>query len=236
VLPNRRYAMGKDDACDITVNGVYASRRHCEIWLERGAWWIADCGSTNGVRVESTRGVLGRIDPNAPGRVPALEVPAGATIVLSAHARGDARQYPRLALHALDTVATVASTRPHTPVTPIVAPRRRDDALAITAQMASGVRTIDLVGAKLPFGVGRSRTQALVVDRAHEEVSGHHFDIVALDARGASVVIHGDNGVRVDGVTYGPGARFHWKSGETLVLGGGSANAPACTLTLSRPA
>ena len=53
VVPGRRYAIGKGEGCDIVVNGKYASRRHCEIWLDKGAWWVTDGGSTNGIRVES---------------------------------------------------------------------------------------------------------------------------------------------------------------------------------------
>ena len=52
VVPGRRYAIGKGEGCDIVVNGVYASRRHCEIWLDHGAWWVTDTGSTNGVRID----------------------------------------------------------------------------------------------------------------------------------------------------------------------------------------
>src|SRR4029453_18387454 len=31
VVPNRRYAIGKGEGCDIAVNGTFASRRHCAI-------------------------------------------------------------------------------------------------------------------------------------------------------------------------------------------------------------
>jgi pSer/pThr/pTyr-binding forkhead associated (FHA) protein len=237
VVANRRYVVGKGEGCDITVDGVYASRRHCEVWLERGTWWVADCGSTNGIRVESTRAVVGRADPNSPGRATPIEVPAGACIVLSAHARGDARQYPRLSLRTgetSDAVTPDAGLAARTPVTPIVPARRSAHAMVISAQMASGVKTFELGDGTLPFGVGRSRNQALVVDWTHEDVSGHHFDVVALDANGASVVVHGDNGVRVDGRSHGAGEKFCWKPGETLVLGRDAANAPSCTLTLAR--
>src|SRR5206468_5812285 len=58
VAPGRRYIVGKDPSCDIVVDGVYASRRHCELWRDAGAWWVADAGSTNGIRVESAGSVL----------------------------------------------------------------------------------------------------------------------------------------------------------------------------------
>ena len=65
VVPGRRYAVGNGEGCDIVVNGKYASRRHCEIWLDNGAWWVTDSGSTNGIRVESANSVLGRSGANA---------------------------------------------------------------------------------------------------------------------------------------------------------------------------
>lgn len=57
VVPGRRYLIGKGEGCDIRVNGTYTSRRHAEVWLDSGAWWVTDAGSTNGIRVESPAGV-----------------------------------------------------------------------------------------------------------------------------------------------------------------------------------
>ena len=65
VVPGRRYTVGNGEGSDIVVNGKYASRRHCEIWLDKGAWWVTDSGSTNGIRVESATSVLGRSGANA---------------------------------------------------------------------------------------------------------------------------------------------------------------------------
>src|SRR6266567_182818 len=65
VVPGRRYVIGKGEECDIVVHGVYASRRHCEIWLENGKWRVADTGSTNGIRIESTSGVIARFPSDA---------------------------------------------------------------------------------------------------------------------------------------------------------------------------
>jgi hypothetical protein len=98
--------------------------------------------------------------------------------------------------------------------------------------MASGVRTVEIPPGTLPFRVGRSRNQALVIDWAHAGVSGRHFEIVALEESGARIVIYGENGVTVDGTRHGPGAKLTWKPGETLVLG--DASGSECTLTLSR--
>ncbi|HEY2865138.1 MAG TPA: FHA domain-containing protein [Casimicrobiaceae bacterium] len=240
VVTGRRYAVGKGEDCDVVVEGVYASRRHCEIWLDKGAWWVVDTGSTNGIRVESANGVIAGAhrEPRGGARLAPLELATGAWLVLAERTQGEARECPRLALHPVsvseDAAKRPTGASPSTPVTPIAPPRRRDGELIITARMASGVRTVEIPPGSLPFRVGRSRNQALVIDWAHADVSGRHFEIVALEESGAMMVIHGENGVTIDGKSHGPGARLKWNPGETLVLGGGSAL--ECTLTLSRAA
>src|SRR5262249_29278577 len=185
----------------------------------------ADPGARGGVRVST------------PSDRAVLEVPAGACVVLTASARGDARQYPRLALR----VPSAATARPPeaiaaraTPVTPIASPRaaRR---LALAVRMASGPRTIDLPEGTAPFRVGRSRSQTLVVDWAHESVSGHHVDIVEPDATGAHVVVHRDNGARVQGARHAAGGRCGWTVGEMLPPGRGNARDPESCLPLTAP-
>ena len=102
--------------------------------------------------------------------------------------------------------------------------------------MASGLREADVVESTLPFRVGRSRNLELVIDWKHDEVSARHIEIVAVDEAGASVVVHGDNGVTIEGNVYDAGAHFRWEPGQTLLLGRVDGKAPACTLTLSRAA
>jgi len=236
IAPGRRYVIGKDESCDIVVKAVYASRRHCEIWLEHGAWWVSDAGSTNGIRVEPPPGSTGA-GQAAAGGSDILEVVPGAQIVLSASAQGSAAQYPRLVLRSPTKAPELQAPAPSvdsppTPVTPIVA--RAGHGLVLTARMASGTRTIDVPDGTTPLRVGRSRTQTLVVDWAHQGVSGHHVDILDCDASGAAVVVHGDNGVSVEGTQHGAGARFHWKLGQTMILGRTRNQEPECSLTLSR--
>jgi hypothetical protein len=99
--------------------------------------------------------------------------------------------------------------------------------------MASGERSVGLGERALPLRIGRSRGQDLVVDWAHAGVSGHHVDIVGIDAAGADVEVHGDNGVTVDGVVHAQGQRFRWRVGERMTLGRASGDEPECTLALS---
>lgn len=232
-VPGRRYVVGKDPGCDIVVDGAYASRRHCELWLDKGTWWVADCGSTNGVRVDAP-GVLerGALLTSQGGDGKVLAVAPGAHVVLSASSRGEAAQYPRLRIAPRENAPKAALLQ--TPVTPIVAARRGAGALTVTVHMASGARTVDLPRDAQPFKVGRSRSQSLVIDWAHEGVSGHHVDIEDAGDEGARVRVHGDNGVTVAGTAHAAGAQFEWKVGQTMILGRGIADEPPCSLTLSR--
>jgi hypothetical protein len=252
VLAARRYVVGKGEGCDIRVNGVYASRRHAELWLEGGAWWAADAGSTNGIRVEDAKGVAREGD--ADGTKP-LALGPGDRLVLSARAEGQASDYPWIAPRA----GGVAASRP-TPIASAASPAARDEASnpgegavpktpltavlgetavatwTLTLVQSSGTRTLEMSEASLPLGVGRSRSQALIVDRAHDGVSGRHLEVVGLEDDGVRLVVHGDNGILVDGVAHGCGGRLTWRAGELLVLGAAAADARACTLSLARRA
>jgi hypothetical protein len=70
IVEGKRYAIGKGEGCDIVVNGVYASRRHCEMWFDKGGWWVVDAGSTNGIRVESVSGAIARSQQGPQGVPP----------------------------------------------------------------------------------------------------------------------------------------------------------------------
>jgi pSer/pThr/pTyr-binding forkhead associated (FHA) protein len=240
-IPGRRYVIGKEPGCDIVVKGLYASRRHCEIWLERGSWWVTDAGSTNGIRVERGANVLGRSGPDTgTGGSNVVEIAAGARIVLSAHVEGSVAEYPRLTLETTrDTAAAATPIAPipslrATPSTPIMPARGHDREFTISAQMASGARTIELRADALPVSIGRSRSQTLVVDWAHEGVSGHHIDIGAIDDSGVDVVVHGDNGVTIAGTLHPQGSTLRWKPGESMILGKTIGREPECRLTLTR--
>jgi hypothetical protein len=106
--------------------------------------------------------------------------------------------------------------------------------LAIRATQASGERSHPVAADALPLTVGRSRDQAIVIDGRHPGVSGQHVAIDAVDDDGAHGVVLGDNGIVIDGVAHGPGERFDWRAGETMVLGGALPGEPACTLVLVR--
>ena len=245
VVPNRRYAIGKGEGCDIAVNGTFASRRHCEIWLDNDSWWAGDAGSTNGIRVETAHSVLGRAGVIAGGAnaKTAIEIVPGARIVLSALARGEPGDYPRVLLNQVApapssaTPVSPAGKVPTTAITPIAVARQREwepaRQLTLTAAMASGTRTLTLGAKAMPVSVGRSRNQDLVVDWAHEGVSGHHIDLWNVDDTGAEVAVHGDNGVTVEGAVHPSGHRFRWRVNERMTLGRASGEEPECTLTLS---
>ncbi len=269
VVPGRRYAIGKGEGCDLRVNGNFTSRRHAEVWREHDAWWVADAGSTNGVRIEAAPlagegpgavagAVAGFAACSAAVDQPA-RLPDGARIVLSARTEGPASEYPWLALRTgaapVRTGGPIASritpiaglgdaagaapsapaaAAPPTPLTAIHPAVETEPVYKLTAFQAGGVHALEMRASALPVSLGRSRSQSLVVDRRHEGVSGHHLEIVELDEAGAQVLVHGDNGVLVDGVAHAAGARLRWRVGQTMVLGGAAGESASCTLTLSR--
>jgi hypothetical protein len=232
VVPGRRYVIGKGESCDICVNGTYASRRHAEIWLDGGTWWVADAGSTNGLRVESDSGVA------VAGASAPTELGDGARLVLSARSEGPASDHPWIALrsgrHAPSRITPIATASPTTPLTAIRPAATAGAALRVTTVQGGSPRTLQLRESDLPLAVGRSRNQALVIDRQHDGVSGHHLDILEVDPQSALVLVHGDNGVLVDGQHHGPGARVCWHAGTSMVLGESALDPAACTLVLER--
>jgi pSer/pThr/pTyr-binding forkhead associated (FHA) protein len=230
----RRYAIGKGESCDIRVSGTYTSRRHAEIWVDGDGWWVADAGSTNGVRVESPGGAdTLRTTAAGPGDR-AIRVQDEECIVLSARAEGPPADYPTIAVRATPPLAMrptpIAAAAWRTPLTASPPIAGAEPLLRLTVAQASGTRSLDVGTASLPVTVGRSRNQTLVVDRRHDAVSGHHLDLVACDEEGAEVVVHGDNGVWVEGRARPAGARLRWAVGETLVLGGAPDAGPKLTL------
>jgi len=242
VVPGRRYVLGKGEGSDIRLNGTYASRRHAEVWYDKGCWWVTDAGSTNGIRVESPAGLSERSGAVAPAPVglQPIQLAEGARIVLSARAEGPAGEYPWAAIRSpvnlaarITPIAVAGSAR--TPLTAILPAQPAELVLRLGAALNSGMRGLDLRQASLPATVGRSRNQTLVIDRQHEGVSGHHLDITEIDASSAQVAVHGDNGVLVDGVPHAAGTRFRWQVGETMLLGASLHEHPICSLTLARP-
>jgi len=115
VVPGRRYVVGKGLDCDIRISGTYTSRRHAELWFERGQWFAGDAGSTNGIRVEPAAGSGGRIEVaggtgSRAGEPRALALAAGSRLVFSARAEGPPGDYPWLAIHEAGAAATLPST------------------------------------------------------------------------------------------------------------------------------
>jgi hypothetical protein len=63
VLTTERLTLGRSRDCDIRIEDPNVSRRHAEVVLEDGGWWIVDLGSTNGVEVNGERVDRARLDP-----------------------------------------------------------------------------------------------------------------------------------------------------------------------------
>ena len=247
VVSGRRYVVGKGEGCDIVVRGTYTSRRHAELWLDQGCWWCADAGSTNGIRIETPGAASPQVAAPAAANEPAAPLPGaegarlhladGARLLLSARSDGPPADHPWLALrgaasqHHAARVTPIAAA-PRTPLTAILSGHA--DARLTIVDAAGGPARLALRATALPLSIGRSRQSALVIDRRHDGVSGHHLDVVALDADGADIVVVGDNGVLIGGQHHRPGSRVRWPAGQPLTLGASTSDAQACTLRLLR--
>ena len=246
VVPGRRYVIGKDDACDLRVDGTYTSRRHAEIWLDDEGWHVADAGSTNGLRRRASRRRRrddGRRRRRAGATASRCALGEGLRIVLSARAEGPAADYPSIALRGPGADATVAPSASTTPTTPIAgaaaavpktpltavlpraaaptAPQRDGDAGRRRAGASAACRGAALHGRPLARPTHRHRPSPRRRLRPARRRSTRSI------ANGAHGVVDGDNGIVIDGVPHGPGARFDWLPGQTMVLGGGLPGEPA---------
>ena len=61
-LGTGKVTLGRSRECDITISDPNVSRRHAEIKLEGGGYWIVDLGSTNGVEVNGRRVDRAKLD------------------------------------------------------------------------------------------------------------------------------------------------------------------------------
>jgi len=131
-------------------------------------------------------------------------------------------------------IAAAPAGAPKTPLTSVLAARAPGPRFEIAISQESGDQVLSIDSDSLPFTIGRSRDQTLVIDRRHAGVSGHHIAIETIDDDEVGVIVAGDNGVVVAGIRHDAGARFAWRPGETMVLGGALPGEPPCSLVLER--
>jgi pSer/pThr/pTyr-binding forkhead associated (FHA) protein len=55
--------VGRNPACDVTIQSGTVSGRHCELRFAEGAWSVRDLGSKNGTRVNGVRCEQQRLEP-----------------------------------------------------------------------------------------------------------------------------------------------------------------------------
>jgi pSer/pThr/pTyr-binding forkhead associated (FHA) protein len=49
----RTFRIGRDASCEVVFDDPLVSRRHAEVRLEDGHWWVIDLGSRNGTRLDA---------------------------------------------------------------------------------------------------------------------------------------------------------------------------------------
>ena len=151
--PAAATSSARTKAATSASNGTLREPPPCEVWLEGGAWWVADAGSTNGIRVEPARAhrraAVERVDAHADALRPAI----GSS--LSARAEGPRGRYPWLALRRGEPRASVVGARVHArlrprrraddPLTPSMRrPREARDACDAHARAVAGERTLEI--------------------------------------------------------------------------------------------
>ena len=52
---NQSFCVGRDASCDIQVHAQMVSRKHLEVYFERGRWWVEDNHSANGTFVNGEK-------------------------------------------------------------------------------------------------------------------------------------------------------------------------------------
>jgi hypothetical protein len=62
-LDGRTVTLGRSKDCDLVVDDPSASRRHAEVRLDAGGYWVVDLGSTNGTEVNGKRVDRARLAP-----------------------------------------------------------------------------------------------------------------------------------------------------------------------------
>jgi serine phosphatase RsbU (regulator of sigma subunit) len=54
-LPAENITLGRASDCTIPIKDRFLSRRHAEILIERGSWYVRDCGSVNGTTLNGVK-------------------------------------------------------------------------------------------------------------------------------------------------------------------------------------
>ena len=54
-LDNTYHIIGRSDSCNIVIKDPTLSRQHARIWFENNGWYILDCNSSNGVKVDGRK-------------------------------------------------------------------------------------------------------------------------------------------------------------------------------------
>ncbi|MDZ7264184.1 MAG: FHA domain-containing protein, partial [candidate division KSB1 bacterium] len=73
----KRFVIGREDSCELQILSLGISRRHAEVFFERGRWWLRDLHSANGTFLNGER-----IDKIPIGRFTKVELGTGDAAVI----------------------------------------------------------------------------------------------------------------------------------------------------------
>ena len=63
LIDDRVIVVGRHPTCDARIDSLRMSRHHCCLTQEHGEIFVRDLGSTNGIRINGERVIVGRLRP-----------------------------------------------------------------------------------------------------------------------------------------------------------------------------
>ncbi len=73
----KRFIIGRDDSCEVQILSLGISRKHAEVYFEKGSWWLQDLHSSNGTFLNGEK-----IDKIPIGRYTKVELGKGNAFVI----------------------------------------------------------------------------------------------------------------------------------------------------------
>jgi hypothetical protein len=187
----RQAVIGRGETAQLQINDLKASREHCKVFEQAGAWTVADLNSRNGIKVngvQTTRKALSHGDRIEIGEtVLVFEVTGAAETGDSLPPAKSAAASPPAA--SSPAAKPAAPSRPAAPVRPAVAARGglADKKAAAMAEARAAARK-DPAAASAPAGATTKKAGTAAATGKGLEVSDRVLQFHKVDPRKATLM------------------------------------------------